>query len=378
MASFGGFIASALGGAAKGYGEGAQMEMKKQAELDLKKQLLDAETERNLRIDDIKRQRDVSYARAETAYNQNPETIAAAAKAQAAKFDELIKAGVPAAEARLLVAQGTAAAGTREALAPVDAAADVVVGRAKAGTRETLAPVNAAAAVAEGVAAADVEGKLAIPQSYADAAKRTAKANMNVLMAPIELASEKYVFEVQKEFRDLKAKDATDAQITKAKALVADKDYMAALEKTDLATHAGVIRVAQIKADSFDERTDAQLEKDRLDRIEKARKNSERGGSTVPTTADLQRQVSAAENALASRIGVKKADLNEELARLQKSTSPASKATFDGAAAERAALDAARKRLLEWSKKPKEDAAPAAAAASNLPPLRPGMFETKK
>jgi hypothetical protein len=53
MASFGGFIASALGGAAKGYGEGAQMEMKKQAELDLKKQLLDAELEKASRLDEI-------------------------------------------------------------------------------------------------------------------------------------------------------------------------------------------------------------------------------------------------------------------------------------------------------------------------------------
>ena len=52
MASFGGFIASALGGAAQGYGEGAQMEMKKQAELDLKKQLLDAELEKASRLDE--------------------------------------------------------------------------------------------------------------------------------------------------------------------------------------------------------------------------------------------------------------------------------------------------------------------------------------
>jgi hypothetical protein len=93
----------------------------------------------------------------------------------------------------------------------------------------------------------------------------------------------------------------------------------------------------------------------------------------------LQRQVSAAENALASKIGAKKADLNEELARLQKSTSPASKATFDGAAAERAALDAARKRLTDWSKKPKDDAAPAAAApaaaASGVVPAMPPGFK---
>ena len=274
MATFGGFIASALGGAAKGYGEGAQMEMKKQAELDLKKQLMEAELEKASRLDEIKRGRDV----AEEDRKLGPAYLAKVNDA------DLIRA--------------TGAIANRTTLAPLAAGADVAEGTAKAGTRTQLAGVNAVAAEAEGKAAADVEAKLAIPRSYADAAVRTAKSNMNVLMAPIEATSEKYVFDVQKEFRDLKAKDATDAQITKAKALAADKDYMAALEKTDLATHAGVIRVAQIKAQG-------DLEEARARAADKAP-----GGGTSNVGLELDRAEKSAEKALARALGVEVKEAN--------------------------------------------------------------------
>ena len=173
-------------------------------------------------------------------------------------------------------------------------------------------------------------------------------------------------FNASKEFENLKASEATAAQIKKAKALVADPEYMKALEKTDLAMHAGVIRVAQIKAQGD---------------LEEARAKAEKnigGGGTNPTTADLQRQVTAAENALAAKLTVKKTDLNEELGVLQKRTDPASKDKLAKAAAEIEALAAARKRLLEWSKTPAA-AAPAAAAsgaaASSFTPAMPPGFK---
>lgn len=68
----GGLIAAAVGGAAEGYGKGADMEMKKQSELDLRKQLMEAETERQLRVDEIKRGRDI----AEETRKMSPEYIA--------------------------------------------------------------------------------------------------------------------------------------------------------------------------------------------------------------------------------------------------------------------------------------------------------------
>ena len=58
--SLAGLISGVMGGAAKGYGQYAESELKKQQELDLKKQMLEAETEKQLRIDEIKRSRDFS------------------------------------------------------------------------------------------------------------------------------------------------------------------------------------------------------------------------------------------------------------------------------------------------------------------------------
>jgi hypothetical protein len=55
-----GLIAGALGGAAKGYTQVAETNFKKSAELDLKKQLMEAETDKQLAIDAIKRQRDIA------------------------------------------------------------------------------------------------------------------------------------------------------------------------------------------------------------------------------------------------------------------------------------------------------------------------------
>lgn len=60
MPSFGGLISGVMGRAAEGYGKAADVEMRKQGELDLRKQLLEAESEKRLREDEIKRGRDVA------------------------------------------------------------------------------------------------------------------------------------------------------------------------------------------------------------------------------------------------------------------------------------------------------------------------------
>lgn len=317
MASFAGLISGVLGGAAAGYGESAQMEMKKQADLDLRKQMLEAESEKRLREDETRRERD----RAAEDRKLSPEYIA---KVNAA---DLTKA--------------TGAIVNRTTLAPLAAGADVAEGTAKAGARTTLAPVEAAAASAVTLAGAQANAAVApaIAQAFTDQ------------------------YKASKEFEDLKASDATDLQIKKAKTLAADKDYMDALAKIDLATHANILRAAEIRAAGDRDTSEDRLEAARL-------KYAGKGpGSTVPTTADLQRQITAAENSLANKLGVKKTDLNEELARLQKRTDAASKSKLDGLTTEMATLDAARKRLLEWSKKPKDAPAPAAPASGARPPL---------
>ena len=72
MPSLAGLIAGAVGGAAEGYGKGAEMEMKKQNELDLKKQLMEAEKDMQLRVDEVRRERD----RTEETRKMSPEYIA--------------------------------------------------------------------------------------------------------------------------------------------------------------------------------------------------------------------------------------------------------------------------------------------------------------
>lgn len=72
MPSFGGLISGVMGRAAEGYGKAADMEMRKQGELDLKKQLMDVESEKRLREDEIKRGRDI----AEETRKMSPEYIA--------------------------------------------------------------------------------------------------------------------------------------------------------------------------------------------------------------------------------------------------------------------------------------------------------------
>lgn len=327
MPSLGGLISGVFGGAAQAYGEGAQMEMKKQSELDLRKQLLEAESDKRLREDEIKRGRDI----AEEARKMSPEYIAQTTAAD--------------------LARGEGALTNRTLLAPKAVPADVAEAKAKAQVRETVAPINAAADV--------IEGKT--------------KAETAVALAPSQAGVAKAQFEAEKELRGLKVTEATADQITKAKTLVADKGYMDALEKTDLAAHAHLIKIANIRATSLEGISEDRLEAARLAAL---RKGPGGGGSTTPTTADLQRQVTAAENALAAKLAVKKTDLNYELGNLQKRTDPASKARLEKATGEIAALDAARKRLTDWSKTPAAEAP--AAPAPALPPLKPGMFDTKK
>jgi len=104
-----GLIAGALGGAAKGYTEVAETNLKKSAELDLKKQLMEAEADKKLAIDAITRQRDISDIGSRT--------------------------------------QATAEANL--AAAPISAQTDLVKGEAAARNRTTLAPLTAEAAMAE-------------------------------------------------------------------------------------------------------------------------------------------------------------------------------------------------------------------------------------
>jgi hypothetical protein len=101
----GGLIAGALGGAAKGYTEVAETNLKKDAELDLKKQLLDAQAAKDLAIDEIKRNRDVSdigrtsAATAAAALANAPTTAQAAVAGKVAEATAIKGSGLSALQA---------------------------------------------------------------------------------------------------------------------------------------------------------------------------------------------------------------------------------------------------------------------------------------
>lgn len=122
MPSFGGLISGVMGRAAEGYTKAADMEMRKQGELDLKKQLMEVESEKRLREDEIKRGRDI----AEETRKMSPEYIAQTTAAD--------------------LERGKGAIANRTTLAPLGAGADIAEGGAKLGTQIALAPAQAAAA----------------------------------------------------------------------------------------------------------------------------------------------------------------------------------------------------------------------------------------
>lgn len=143
----GGLIAGALGGAAKGYVETSQSELRKQQSLDLQKQMMAMEEEKQLRMDEIRRERDIagigkkSDAETDAAVRNAPRLAQskvdsrvaelgaaqkaglpameadAAAQVEAAKYNALLKAGVPAAKAAADAAAFAAGADLRKAQA---------------------------------------------------------------------------------------------------------------------------------------------------------------------------------------------------------------------------------------------------------------------
>lgn len=82
------------------------------------------------------------------------------------------------------------------------------------------------------------------------------------------------------------------------------------------------------------------------------------------TTADIQRQVTAAQNSLATELGVSKNDVNSELASLKRraKTNPQAQATLDRVQPIVEELNAANRRMLDFKRVPSATPAPAASA----------------
>jgi len=92
--------------------------------------------------------------------------------------------------------------------------------------------------------------------------------------------------------------------------------------------------------------------------------------NTRETTADLQRQVESAKDALSEKLGVSTKELYPEIARLEKkaATDPKAKAKLEDLQENRDQLKAARSKLDQWTAKTaKEEEAPAAETTPPKP-----------
>lgn len=121
--------------------------------------------------------------------------------------------------------------------------------------------------------------------------------------------------------------------------------------------------------------------------VTRANRPPSAGGAADPnrpaTTADIQRQVTAAQNSLATELGVSKNDVNAELASLKRKakTNPQAQATLDRVQPIVEELNAANRRMLDFKRVPSSTPSPAPAASapasaprsSNNPSTRPPL-----
>lgn len=304
MASLGGLI----GGIMKGFGGGleqvGQVELKKQSEMDLRKQMLEMESEKRLREDEVRRERDLAYI---------PKTAEASAKA------ELTTAPIKA-EAGVAGRKATLEAENKAEINRLEAEAEANKRLQKATALKTSGALKAEADVA-------ALGEKQKYQAMLD--NGVPKAKADVLLAEYNAAEPQ---------RKKEADDKIAAAINEAKKLAGDKGYLGAVSKIDVAKSAGNIAEIRAREDAY---------------------RTREGGKEGETTKDLERQQSAATERLAYELNVPKNKVNEELGALRKKAERG-----DTAAAARLKelsgftrdWESANSRLREWQRSKKDKA----------------------
>lgn len=202
----GGLIAGALGGAAKGYVETSQSELRKQQSLDLQKQMMAMEEEKQLRMDEIRRNRDITQK-----------------KREIEEIDPL-KANSDANRTRVVGrAETDVLQGREDALRPGRVATATAMGEAEtgvlAGREEALRPGKVATGKAMGEAQGEVErGNLAKygsdPAARSGARAKAQDSATPPIESPTAVANRKWEEEIRglrRELADLPA-DSPRAQ----------------------------------------------------------------------------------------------------------------------------------------------------------------------
>lgn len=257
MGSFTGLISNVLSNAGKGLTALGEQGLKKQTELDLRKQLMDIESEKRLREDEIKRSRDI-------------EDIGAKAKATSqAKIDTIET--------------------------DVRAQTEKVAAEKKARLPQALAESE----VDKQRAVLEAEKKGGINRLRADLEKDKYDALIDSGLPEAKARAEAKAWAADKSNRKAKVEEETTLKIEAAKTEAADADYLGAIGKKKVAESKGTIAEIQAREAAYDKRYGTG------------------GGKGAPTTLDLERQAKAASETLAEKLYVPKNKVNEALGELQ-------------------------------------------------------------
>jgi DNA-binding transcriptional regulator YiaG len=324
------------------------MEAKKQNEFNLKKQIMDMESEERLRIDEITRKRDIEGIGAKTE---------ATAKANLAAAPLVGQAEVATKTSRL-------AAAKTSNLYEEEAEADVRGQTAKLDARRKLEASrkegeDAADKLAAGLKARQDKG---IPKLEAEAEKSKYDAMITAGVPEAKAKALMAEYTAGDPLRKKQASDAIDAEIKALTTKMASSEYRAAREKEEKLK--AISGIAEINAREAGYR---------------GREKNERGDKT--TITELKTKLTVAEDRLATELGVPRAKINEAKLVLEKKAGRG-----DVAAAKklkdiepyRNDVQRAQETISRWNvKNPSDSSSPSEKTSYDYVPGK-GLVETKK
>jgi hypothetical protein len=342
-----GLIAAALGGAGKALATVGEMEAKKQNEASLRKELMAAESEERLRIDEITRKRDIegiglkAKANLEVApivgQTKVAEENAALDAAKTNKLDEKRATAKVTGQMAELDARKALEASRKEG----EDDADKLAAQLKAKQDKGIPKLEAEAEKAK-YTAMDTAGVPKAKQDYLMKEWNAAKAQRDA--AAVEAIE-----------------NAIKAEIEKNKGL-STKENLANVKKIKTAESAGSI--AEINAREAAYRN---------------REKNESGGKT--TITELKTKLTVAEDRLATELGVPRAKINEATLALKKKADRGDEAAakkLKDIQSYRDDVQRAQETISRWNvKNPSDSSSPSEKTSYDYVPGK-GLVETKK
>jgi hypothetical protein len=280
-----GLIAAALGGFGKALSTVGEMEAKKQNEASLRKELMAAESDERLRIDEITRKRDIEGIGAKTEATARANLAAApivgrtGVATEEAKYEAESKGNLP---------QLRAESEAGGEVAKLDARKKLELDEKQADADADKRAAELKAQTAKGIAKLEAEAEKEKYKAMVDAGVPKAKAD--ALMAEYTAGDAQ---------RKKQASDAIDAEIEKVKKLAANPGYIAGKKKLSVADSAG--NIAEIR-----------------EREAGYRSRPDKGSDGRTTITELKTKLTVAEDRLATELQVPRAKINEAIGVLKK------------------------------------------------------------